>query len=91
MCLGRPSRSVKAWRALTVRAGPKRVSFGNDCRRALQAGVDKLADAVAVTLGPKGRGKEAVLWYSRAFCANFVLIQFGLQSPRFHASDFYAG
>ncbi|XP_020531618.1 chaperonin 60 subunit alpha 1, chloroplastic isoform X2 [Amborella trichopoda] len=38
-----------------IRAGPKRISFGNDCRRALQAGVDKLADAVAVTLGPRGR------------------------------------
>lgn len=38
-----------------MRAGPKRISYGDDCRRALQAGIDKLADAVAVTLGPKGR------------------------------------
>ncbi|OUZ99518.1 Chaperonin Cpn60 [Macleaya cordata] len=42
-------------RVLTVRAGPKRISFDKDCRKALQAGVDKLADAVSVTLGPKGR------------------------------------
>lgn len=38
-----------------VRAGPKKISFGKDCREALQAGIDKLADAVSVTLGPKGR------------------------------------
>ena len=33
----------------------KNVIFGEDARKALQAGVDKLADAVKVTLGPKGR------------------------------------
>ncbi|XP_041026255.1 chaperonin 60 subunit alpha 2, chloroplastic isoform X1 [Juglans microcarpa x Juglans regia] len=38
-----------------VRAGPKRVSFGRECREALQAGIDKLADAVSLTLGPRGR------------------------------------
>jgi hypothetical protein len=37
-----------------VRAGPKRVSFGRECREALQAGIDKLADAVSITLGPRG-------------------------------------
>ncbi|XVE48486.1 hypothetical protein DITRI_Ditri01bG0005600 [Diplodiscus trichospermus] len=42
-------------RSLTVRAGPKRISIGKDCREALQAGIDKLADAVSVTLGPRGR------------------------------------
>ncbi|XVE94256.1 hypothetical protein REPUB_Repub01dG0265900 [Reevesia pubescens] len=42
-------------RSLMVRAGPKRISFGRDCREALQAGIDKLADAVSVTLGPRGR------------------------------------
>ncbi|KAJ6410868.1 hypothetical protein OIU84_007593 [Salix udensis] len=40
---------------LVVRAGPKKISFGKDCREALQAGIDKLADAVSITLGPKGR------------------------------------
>ena len=29
--------------------------FGEDARKSLQAGVDKLADAVKVTLGLKGR------------------------------------
>src|SRR5881394_625756 len=33
----------------------KVLKFGEEARRALEAGVDKLADAVAVTLGPKGR------------------------------------
>ncbi len=33
----------------------KEILFGEDARKALQAGVDKLADAVKVTLGPKGR------------------------------------
>ena len=32
----------------------KLLKFGEDARRALEAGVDKLADAVAITLGPKG-------------------------------------
>ena len=33
----------------------KEIKFGADARKALQAGVDQLADAVKVTLGPKGR------------------------------------
>jgi chaperonin GroEL len=33
----------------------KGLKFGEDARRALEAGVDKLADSVAITLGPKGR------------------------------------
>jgi chaperonin GroEL len=33
----------------------KTLSFDEDARRALERGVDKLADAVKVTLGPKGR------------------------------------
>ena len=32
----------------------KLLKFHEDARRALEAGVDKLADAVAITLGPKG-------------------------------------
>src|SRR5262245_11620281 len=34
---------------------PKILMFDDDARRALEAGVNKLADAVKVTLGPKGR------------------------------------
>ncbi len=33
----------------------KILKFDEDARRSLEAGIDKLADAVAVTLGPKGR------------------------------------
>jgi chaperonin GroEL len=33
----------------------KTITFDEDARRALERGVDKLADAVKVTLGPKGR------------------------------------
>jgi chaperonin GroEL len=33
----------------------KMLKFDAEARRALEAGVDKLADAVAITLGPKGR------------------------------------
>lgn len=33
----------------------KQLKYGNDAREAMKAGVDKLANAVKVTLGPKGR------------------------------------
>lgn len=33
----------------------KQIFYGEDARKKLKAGVDKLADAVTVTLGPKGR------------------------------------
>jgi chaperonin GroEL len=33
----------------------KQIQFNDEARRGLQAGVDKLADTVKVTLGPKGR------------------------------------
>ena len=41
-------------RSIAVKAGPKRVSFGKECWEALQDGIDKLADAVSLTLGPRG-------------------------------------
>ena len=34
---------------------PKEIKFGEDARRRLEAGVNKLANTVKVTLGPKGR------------------------------------
>ena len=33
----------------------KQIKYGEEARRALQKGVDKLADTVKITLGPKGR------------------------------------
>ncbi|KAG0607804.1 hypothetical protein M758_8G056400 [Ceratodon purpureus] len=40
---------------LVVRAGAKEIVFDRESRSVLQAGIDKLADAVGVTLGPRGR------------------------------------
>ena len=34
---------------------PKQIIFGEDARRSLLSGVNKLANAVKVTLGPRGR------------------------------------
>ncbi|PKA64076.1 Chaperonin 60 subunit alpha 2, chloroplastic [Apostasia shenzhenica] len=51
----RSTSNLSMARSFCARAGPKRILFHNDCRTALQAGIDKLADAVSVTLGPKGR------------------------------------
>ncbi|KAF7074411.1 hypothetical protein CFC21_079282 [Triticum aestivum] len=50
--LPRPARGC---RRLAVRADVKVISSGDACRRGLAAGIHKLADAVSVTLGPKGR------------------------------------
>ncbi len=33
----------------------KQIAYGEDARKALQKGIDKLADTVKITLGPKGR------------------------------------
>ena len=33
----------------------KQILFGEDARRALQSGINQLADTVKITLGPKGR------------------------------------
>ena len=40
---------------MQTRGYAKDIKFGIDCRAAVLEGVDKLADAVQVTLGPKGR------------------------------------
>lgn len=37
-----------------VRANAKEIAFDQKSRTALQAGIDKLADAVGLTLGPRG-------------------------------------
>ena len=36
----------------------KDIKYGVEAREALQKGVDKLADVVRVTLGPKGRNVD---------------------------------
>ena len=39
----------------------KELKFSEEARRSLQRGVDKVADAVKVTLGPKGRYEDGNL------------------------------
>lgn len=46
-----------------VRAGAKRILYGKDGREALQAGIDKLADAVSGTLGPRGASLDCEFSY----------------------------
>ena len=54
--LSRPARSAaRRGRSTQVtRAEAKDIIFSDDSRRAIQRGIDKLADAVGVTLGPRG-------------------------------------
>eukprot|EP00475_Leptophrys_vorax_P016531 TRINITY_DN22991_c0_g1_i2.p1 TRINITY_DN22991_c0_g1~~TRINITY_DN22991_c0_g1_i2.p1 ORF type:complete len:664 (-),score=77.52 TRINITY_DN22991_c0_g1_i2:292-2091(-) len=56
--------SGQARRSLSVRAAAREILFDNASRSAMLAGIDKLADAVGVTLGPRGR--------------NVVLDEFGM-------------
>ncbi|KVI09322.1 Chaperone, tailless complex polypeptide 1 [Cynara cardunculus var. scolymus] len=42
-------------RRFAVRAAAKDIAFDQSSRSAMQAGIDKLADAVGLTLGPRGR------------------------------------
>jgi chaperonin GroL len=49
------NRSSSRNRRLVVRAAAKDIAFDQHSRAALQAGIDKLADAVGLTLGPRGR------------------------------------
>ncbi|KAL1817080.1 hypothetical protein ACET3Z_019654 [Daucus carota] len=52
----RPSNGGKSrGRRLAVRAAAKDIAFDQKSRAALQSGIDKLADAVGLTLGPRGR------------------------------------
>ena len=44
--------SRKIWRLITM---AKEIKYGVEARKALEAGVNQLADTVRVTLGPKGR------------------------------------
>ena len=44
----------------------KQIVYGEEARKALQAGIDKLSNTVKITLGPKGRNvvldKKYGLW-----------------------------
>ncbi|KAI0267919.1 hypothetical protein BGY98DRAFT_1141919, partial [Russula aff. rugulosa BPL654] len=47
--------SAKASRAILARGAHKEIKFSNEGRASILKGVDVLANAVSVTLGPKGR------------------------------------
>ncbi|KIY97882.1 RuBisCO large subunit-binding protein subunit alpha [Monoraphidium neglectum] len=49
------SSGGRSRRSVVVRADAKEIVFDADSRRRLQAGINKVADAVCVTLGPRGR------------------------------------
>lgn len=50
----------------------KEVRFGVECRTAILAGVDKLADAVEVTLGPKVSQSQSLCTDTyHSLCATF--------------------
>ena len=36
----------------------KDIKYGEEARKSLQSGIDKLADTVKITLGPKGYGRS---------------------------------
>ena len=38
----------------------KQIKYGDDARKALETGVNVLADTVKITLGPKGRNSMAL-------------------------------
>lgn len=42
-------------RRFVVKANAKEIAFDQSSRAALQAGIDKLTDAVGLTLGPRGK------------------------------------
>ncbi|KAK2993763.1 hypothetical protein RJ640_025070 [Escallonia rubra] len=48
-------RQSSSSRRCVVRAAAKEIAFDQNSRKALQRGIDKLTDAVALTLGPRGR------------------------------------
>lgn len=55
-----------------MKAGPKRIEFDSKCRDALLSGINKLADAVSVTLGP--RGVSVVLEFVNFICVFLVFM-----------------
>jgi len=50
-----------------VKANAKEIAFGQSSRAALQKGIDKLAGAVGLTLGPKGNDLFFLLCHGNIF------------------------
>lgn len=47
-----------------VKASAKEIAFDQNSRKAIQSGIDKLADAVGLTLGPRGK----LLFFCYFYC-----------------------
>lgn len=47
-------RAASRGRSVVTKANSKDITFDQDSRQKIQRGIDKLADAVGVTLGPRG-------------------------------------
>ena len=48
----------------------KQIIYGEEARKALQSGIDQLANTVKVTLGPKGRNVVLERKYSTPLITN---------------------
>uniref|UniRef100_A0A7N1A836 Uncharacterized protein n=1 Tax=Kalanchoe fedtschenkoi TaxID=63787 RepID=A0A7N1A836_KALFE len=71
--LWRQNRSTCGNRLTIVKAGTKRISFDKECRLALKNGIDKLADAVTLTLGPKEKLAQRIA----KLCGGVAIIKVG--------------
>jgi hypothetical protein len=63
------SRTIISPATSTTVLQAKKVSFKEDSRRALVIGINKVADAVRVTLGPKGRNVVLERNYGACRCS----------------------
>ncbi len=67
---GRLRSSHRIYLHQVVRASEhKEIVFDSESRRRLQIGINKVADAVAVTLGPRGAA-----WVNRSTCMLFSML-----------------
>lgn len=68
-------QSLGKKKVMVLRAGPKRIAFDRECRKALLSGINKLADAVSVTLGPRGiMGFHVSLkFFKTCFLMSFII------------------
>ena len=73
--------SAKAARAVLARGAHKEIRFSNEGRASILKGVDVLANAVSVTLGPKG------LFFSVSLCSCYPRVL--LTCPVAHRSERY--
>jgi hypothetical protein len=77
--------SAKAARAVLARGAHKEIKFSNEGRASILKGVDVLANAVSVTLGPKGLSlpRCAARWFADVSCeGRNVIIEQSFGGPK---------